>query len=465
MALKRKLDKQWKDWLRTNLASGCDKNGLFKILLDNGFDYKTIRKQMKFEPQVPVSTLRNPLTDPARQSRVGLKPQKQEPLDWSRLYIANASLSTIGPCSLQQLDGFLNNQEQTAVLEQMQAELTLLEEAPGADASGAVDLGAHVERAEGAIRALDQRINRLLGFHPSYADQLRALRLPVGAALPLTHDNKRQPAHTVAIVLSGTQAVQLKLDDLADSVDAPECSLTVCSYPASETDNPLTHQPLQCQTQSDQPTLVLLKNFYRTSNLNAAPSMYTKEANEYIHSYTHTGFVKTVLPEALFSKIKNFYEQNRSKHATETIAGGYVFNAADQNKKSSTLVHLPEGLKKEIHDTIVPMVSEWCNKELEPSYVYGIRVYRDQAVLKLHRDRIETHVLGVIINVDQEVRDDWPLMIDDHSYRQHQILLKPGEMIFYESARLRHGRPQPFNGTSFANIFCHLRPTDYILRK
>jgi hypothetical protein len=65
----------------------------------------------------------------------------------------------------------------------------------------------------------------------------------------------------------------------------------------------------------------------------------------------------------------------------------------------------------------------------------------------------------------QKVDKDWPLVIDDDDYRQHHVILKPGDMFFYEGARLRHGRPFEFIGDSFANIFCHFSPIDYIPRK
>lgn len=468
MALKRKLDKQWKEWLRTNLAAGCDKNGLFKILLDNGFDYKTIRKQMKFEPQVPVTMLRNPLTERSRRTTVELN-QKQEPLDWSELYIANAHQTHQGLCGLQQLDHFLTEEEQRKITEEVQS-LFAQPQTASPNKPERLTLGNDWLQEKSALHALEQRIIHLMGFHPSYADDLQAVRFPAcpagpnPEALQLEPEKTRQLAHTLIIGLSGASSIKLKMSNLQETLEGQDGSLMVWSYPSTGLEN-LPMQELLPVHEEESPTLLLVKNFYRTSHLKPAPRMYIKEANEYIRSITQTGFVKTQLPGALFSKIKDFYDKNRTKHATETIAGGFVYNAVDQKKQSSALVHLDDTLKKEIHDTILPMVAEWCGKDLEPSYVYGIRVYRDQAVLKLHRDRIETHVLGVIINVDQEVNEDWPLMIDDHSYRQHQIFLKPGDMVFYESARLRHGRPQPFNGESFANIFCHLRPKDYILRK
>jgi prolyl 4-hydroxylase len=99
---------------------------------------------------------------------------------------------------------------------------------------------------------------------------------------------------------------------------------------------------------------------------------------------------------------------------------------------------------------------------LEPTYVYGIRIYKDKAILKSHRDRLETHIISAIINVDQEVNVDWPLVIEDNFSREHYVMLKPGDMVFYEGGRLKHGRPIALNGKSFANIFCHFKPISYM---
>ena len=63
-------------------------------------------------------------------------------------------------------------------------------------------------------------------------------------------------------------------------------------------------------------------------------------------------------------------------------------------------------------------------------------------------------------SIDQEVDNDWPLFIEDHHYRKHKIILSPGEVFFYEGARLKHGRPLPLEGQKYANIFCHFKIAD-----
>lgn len=37
---------------------------------------------------------------------------------------------------------------------------------------------------------------------------------------------------------------------------------------------------------------------------------------------------------------------------------------------------------------------------------------------------------------------------------------QPGEIIFYESASVIHGRPEAFQGDRFANIFVHFSPLE-----
>ena len=82
---------------------------------------------------------------------------------------------------------------------------------------------------------------------------------------------------------------------------------------------------------------------------------------------------------------------------------------------------------------------------------------RTGAWLATHLDRIDTHVISVIINVAQK-GGQWPLLIPDHLGNQHKIFLSPGQMLFYESAKLPHGRPQAFTGEYYDNIFVHFKP-------
>ena len=51
---------------------------------------------------------------------------------------------------------------------------------------------------------------------------------------------------------------------------------------------------------------------------------------------------------------------------------------------------------------------------MTPGMVYGIRRYLQGASLSLHVDRLDTHVVSAILQLDQEVEKAWPLMLIDH---------------------------------------------------
>ena len=135
---------------------------------------------------------------------------------------------------------------------------------------------------------------------------------------------------------------------------------------------------------------------------------------------------------------------------------------------------------------VQPMVESWVGQKLQPSSVYGVRLYvfctlaveiravtfkyelldracvdryTQGATLEPHVDRVETHAASAIINIAQsDPAKTWPLRILDHDGNVHDVIMQPGEVLLYESARLQHARPQPLEGEWFANVFVHFHP-------
>lgn len=80
-------------------------------------------------------------------------------------------------------------------------------------------------------------------------------------------------------------------------------------------------------------------------------------------------------------------------------------------------------------------------------------------VLSSNTFRFTTHVISAILNIGQSVSREWELHILDNTGVAHAVTLLPGEMIWYESARLLHGRPDALLGDYFDNLFIHYKPT------
>ena len=116
------------------------------------------------------------------------------------------------------------------------------------------------------------------------------------------------------------------------------------------------------------------------------------------------------------------------------------------------------GLKASIWNAAKSTIEQWTGMELQPTSMYGVRMYTEGAVLNPHADRLPL-VSSCIINVDQDVDEPWPLEVYDREGRAVNVTMNPGDMVLYESGSLVHGRPFPLKGRYYANIFIHFEPT------
>lgn len=96
--------------------------------------------------------------------------------------------------------------------------------------------------------------------------------------------------------------------------------------------------------------------------------------------------------------------------------------------------------------------------------MYGIRQYTEGAILSPHADR-NPLISSCIINVAQDVEEDWPLEVYGRDGLAYNVTMKPGDMVLYESHSLIHGRPFPLKGKYFANVFVHFQPTGKLLHE
>ena len=51
-----------------------------------------------------------------------------------------------------------------------------------------------------------------------------------------------------------------------------------------------------------------------------------------------------------------------------------------------------------------------------------------------------------------------PLEVYGHDGKATNITMEPGDMVLYESHSVIHGRPFPFKGNFYANVFVHFEP-------
>ena len=75
---------------------------------------------------------------------------------------------------------------------------------------------------------------------------------------------------------------------------------------------------------------------------------------------------------------------------------------------------------------------------LQSTIVNHPTFHSDERLVNLERGRECFVSLSILIV--------WGLFVKDHSGLEQQVILRPGELVWYESAKLLHGRPQPLKG-------------------
>ena len=164
----------------------------------------------------------------------------------------------------------------------------------------------------------------------------------------------------------------------------------------------------------------------------------------------------------MYAPVYAFWEQR--KEANTFTAEGYAGPVMNQYTSPTVMAHLPHKERQILIDYFQKALSEWANlnaSDLTMTSLYGIRRYQRDAVLHLHVDTCSTHVLSAIVNVDSELDEgkDWPLQIYSHQGVLHEFGMKPGDVVFYESAKCGHSRRKPLPVNYYANLFIHYKPS------
>lgn len=124
------------------------------------------------------------------------------------------------------------------------------------------------------------------------------------------------------------------------------------------------------------------------------------------------------------------------------------------------LYHEDAALNSAVCDALKPQHEQWSGMKLQESACYGFRAYQRGSYLHNHVDRGMTHIISSTICVDYQLDEPWPLYVEDIFGEAHQVNLEPGEFLFYEGARLIHGRPWPLKGDYYIGMFVHYRPVE-----
>ncbi len=170
------------------------------------------------------------------------------------------------------------------------------------------------------------------------------------------------------------------------------------------------------------------------------------------------GFAKATLEPKIYARLMDHFRSNVHRFKSEP-GDGYI--QTENPHAFPSLIYQNEEFNQRLLTDLHPVHEAWSGRAISKAACYGIRVYQRGSYLHNHVDRSSTHVVSSTICVDHRLSSPWPLYIEDEGGRPHEISIERGEMVFFEGARLKHGRPFPLEGEYYANIFIHYTPLDW----
>ncbi|EAR62427.1 prolyl hydroxylase family protein [Neptuniibacter caesariensis] len=433
-----KLPKDWLDWVEINIQRDCDRSGMIEILVEHGFSYEAASE----------AVFCSEATSPPPP-----------------LFIPCAEKIDTHKAEVFYVNNFLSPEECAQMIELIQHHQrpSTTTNETGHYKHYRTSKTCDLSLLESTFVAeIDQRICKMLGIEPSYSEGIQGQWYDIGEEFKphtdyfepksdefLEHAEARgQRTWTFMIYLNNTQeGGGTFFPELGQRFLPSQGKAVIWNNLTTDgSPNPATlhhGEPVKRGYKA------IITKWFRSKG--TADSAQNREANENFPCHSQTGFLKSVIPEALFRKLLVFHHSNQNSAITESVPG-FIHS---KEGEASSLITLSDDMKEEIHATLKPIAEAWSGCLLKPTFVYGIREYHQGAVLEMHRDRLNTHEVSLILNIQQKTQEDWPLTIEDHFYRQHQITMQPGQMLLYEGCRLLHGRPTPLKGSIFANIFVH----------
>ena len=202
--MKTQFSPDWQDWIKTNVNAGNDKDGIFKILLDNGYDYWAIAEHMNYIPSRPADELINPHTaahgkaavqSAAQQTRAqtsqvqtsqvktsGSQRNHGMPIPRSKIHIPNSKPLRSDKLDLRTVDDFLTAAECNRLIDLIKSNMRAstvggYEVDTRFRTSQTCDLGQLDDRF---VKDIDRRICQLVGIDPAFSEPIQGQHYEVG---------------------------------------------------------------------------------------------------------------------------------------------------------------------------------------------------------------------------------------------------------------------------------------------
>lgn len=127
-------------------------------------------------------------------------------------------------------------------------------------------------------------------------------------------------------------------------------------------------------------------------------------------NFTEHGFGLARAPMELVEELQRGIREGLETATDEEVDGTI------NGPQPPLIVHRRDLVDKVLQD-LKPYAEEWSGQKLVAHGAYGFRLYRNQSQLLMHVDRLQTHVISLILHIDSENAKPWPIFIEDFQVR------------------------------------------------
>jgi len=179
------------------------------------------------------------------------------------------------------------------------------------------------------------------------------------------------------------------------------------------------------------------------------------------HNFTETGWAMTRAPEEAVDLLKTQLHLGLSQATLESAEMCRRMGLRFDEENPPVFIENRE-MNERILKELLWMHEAWSGQELVPAVAYGLRVYQNNSELFMHVDNPNTHIISSILHIDHsEDSKPWPLVVEDFLGNTNEVSMTSGDMVFYESSKLFHGRPRKFDGSWYSSLFLHYYPKNW----
>jgi prolyl 4-hydroxylase len=445
--------KDWEEWMDMNISLGNCKNIMFQKSLDEGYSYELIKQKLNIDYKISYSLPEKLL------NKIALKKAIKIPSDKLEIY---------------KIENFLNNEECEKIIQiinssNLEQSQTIRDKDESDVTSFRTSKSCYFQNKNDFINDIDIRICKTIGINNRFAEQIQAQKYEIGQEFKLHTDyfDKELLLKSTSIKSQRTWTFMIYLNDMPDSESGGHTSFPyayLSFQPKIGTaiiwNNLINGSPNHYSSHQGMQILkgekyIITKWFKEMETDFSLPNQVCE--HNFLPILHNIGFEKKKINLECIDKIKEWMNNNTNNFTKEKL-----FNKIEKNMITNhlSLDNAPNELKRELQIQMSKLLTEWIDYKSNLNYIctYGIREYLKGSSLDNHYDKKESHVISAIIHLDDQSDKPWALYIEDHNFRPHEIYMEYGDVIFYESTTCLHGRPTPFEGNYYRNMYIHFKP-------